>query len=142
MFEIEGIIPLWIAGKATKSEKASRRFVVRNLTRGTVVAEDVELADTPRARRIGLLKRAELPPGYGLWIYPCQAIHTFWMRFSIDVAFLDRHRRVKRVYHRMPPFRLTRIVWGARSVLELASGVLARSGTEQGDELQFLPMED
>jgi len=64
------------------------------------------------------------------------------MRFSIDVAFLDLDRRVKRVYHRMPPFRLTRIVWGARSVLELASGVLTQSGTEEGDELQFLLRND
>jgi uncharacterized membrane protein (UPF0127 family) len=64
------------------------------------------------------------------------------MRFSIDVAFLDRHLRVKRVYHRMPPFRLTRFVWGAQSVLELASGVLAESGTEAGDELQISPRND
>ncbi len=130
------------AGNADKSETDIRRFVVRNRTRETVVAENVLLADTPRTRRIGLLKHAGLQPGEGLWIYPCQAIHTFWMRFSIDVAFLDRHRRVKRVYHRMPPFRLTRIVWGARSVLELASGVLAGSRTATGDELQFSPCEE
>jgi len=142
VFEIEGFILLWSAGMVPNSEKASRRFIVRNVTRGTVIAEYVDLADTPRARRLGLLKRKGLPPGNGLWIYPCQAIHTFWMRFSIDVAFLDLDRRVKRVYHRMPPFRLTRIVWGARSVLELASGVLTQSGTEEGDELQFLLRND
>ncbi len=122
--------------------RTGRRFVVRNRTRGTVLADDVRLADTPRARRIGLLKQTELQPDEGLWIYPSQAIHTFWMRFSIDVAFLDRHRRVKRVYHRMPPFRLTRFVWGARSVLELATGVLAASGTEKGDELEFSPRDE
>jgi uncharacterized membrane protein (UPF0127 family) len=77
-----------------------------------------------------------------LWIFPSQAVHTFWMRFSIDVAFLDGNLRVKRVYHRMRPFRLSRFVWGAQSVLELASGVLADSGTETGDELQISPRND
>ena len=119
-----------------------QRFAVRNPARGTVVAHNVCLADTPRARRVGLLKQAKLEPGEGLWIYPSQAIHTFWMRFPIDVAFLDRNLRVKRVYHRIPPFRLTRLVWGARSVLELASGVLASTRTETGDQLQFIPQED
>ena len=102
----------------------------------------MRLADTPRSRGIGLLRENGLEPGAGLWIFPCEAIHTFWMRFSIDVAFLDRDLRVKRVYHRMPPFRLSRFVWGARSVLELASGVLADSGTEMGDELQISPRND
>src|SRR5438132_14293071 len=95
------------------------RFVVRNCTRGATVAARVRLADTPRSRRIGLLRHAGLEPGEGMWIYPTQAIHTFGMRFPIDVAFLDHRRRIKRVYHALAPFRLTAPVWGARSVLEL-----------------------
>ena len=119
-----------------------RQFVVRNRTRGTVLGEKVRLADTPRARRVGLLGHASLEPGEGFWIYPTQAIHTFWMQFPIDVAFLDRHLRVKRVYHQMPPFRLTRLIWGARSALEVASGVLAQSRTEAGDEFEISPEKD
>src|SRR2546426_10488058 len=121
---------------------AAGPFVVRNRTRGAILASKVELADTPRARRTGLLKRDILNAGEGLWIYPTQAIHTFGMRFPIDVAFLDNRLRIKRVYHRLAPFRLTTLVWGARSVLELASGSLASTGTAVGDELQFsLPEE-
>ena len=78
-----------------------------------------------------------LQAGDGLWIFPTQAIHTFGMRFAIDVVFLDRNLRVKRIYHRLAPFRLTTFVWGAQSVLELASGSLAGTGTTVGDELQF-----
>ncbi len=100
-----------------------------------MVAEQVELADTPRTRRIGLLKHTGLRADEGMWIYPSQAIHTFGMRFPIDVVFLDRRRRVKRV------FRLTRFVWGARSVLELAPGSIERSRIEVGDELDFSPQE-
>ncbi len=121
---------------------AAGPFVVHNRTRGATLAANVRLADTPRSRRIGLLRHETLEPGEGLWIYPTQAIHTFGMRFPIDVAFLDNRLRIKRVYHRLAPFRLTTLVWEARSVLELASGSLASTGTAVGDELQFsLPEE-
>src|SRR5205809_6376497 len=111
-------------------------FVVRNRTRGATLASNVRLADTPVARRVGLLKHRRLNAGEGLWIYPTQAIHTFGMRFPIDVAFIDRRMRVKRIYHRLAPFRLTSLVWSAESVLELPSGSLAGTGTAVGAELQ------
>ena len=117
-------------------------FVVRNRTRGATLASNVEVADTPRARRIGLLKRDSLNPGQGLWIFPTQAIHTFGMRFPIDVVFIDRQLRVKRIYHRLAPFRLTSLVWSAQSVLELPSGCLASTNTSVGDELHISPREE
>jgi uncharacterized membrane protein (UPF0127 family) len=117
-------------------------FVVHNRTRGATLAANVRLADTPSSRRIGLLQHKRLEPDEGLWIYPTQAIHTFGMRFPIDVAFLDRSLRVKRIYHGLAPFRWTTLVWGAQSVLELASGCLASTGTVVGDELQFSPSEE
>ena len=121
----------------SNSEPASGRFAVRNRTRGTTLADQVRIADTPASRLVGLLRETSLEPHEGLWIYPSQAVHTFGMRFPIDVAFLDRHRRIRRIYHELVPWRFTRLVWSARSVLELPAGVLARSGTEVGDELQF-----
>src|SRR5438094_428185 len=98
---------------------AAGPFVVRNRTRGAIVASKVELADTPRARRTGLLKRDRLNAGEGLWIYPTQAIHTFGMRFPIDVAFIDRRMRVKRIYHQLAPFRLTSTPQDVAARLEL-----------------------
>ncbi len=124
------------------SAKNAGPFVVRNRTRGATVAEFVRLADSPRSRRIGLLKRDRLEPGGGLWIYPTQAIHTFGMRFPIDVIFLDRNLRVKRIYRNLGPFRLTSLVWGARSVLEVAAGSATKTGTAVGDELQFSALEE
>jgi uncharacterized membrane protein (UPF0127 family) len=85
-----------------------------------------------------LLKHKSLESGEGLWIFPTQAIHTFGMKFTIDVVFLDSNLRVKRIYHGMQPHRLTRFVWQARSVLELPSGSVASSGTTVGDQLQFI----
>jgi len=121
---------------------AAGPFVVRNRTRGAILASRVQLADTPRARRTGLLKHDKLDAGEGLWIYPTQGIHTFGMRFPIDVAFIDRRMRVKRIYHRLAPFRLTSLVWSAKSVLELPSGCLARTQTAVGDELQISSSEE
>ena len=112
-------------------------FVVQNRDRGTVIASNVSLADTPQSRRVGLLKHDRLPEGDGLWILPTQAIHTFGMRFPIDVAFLDSSLRVKRIYHGLAPYRFTTFVWGAQSVLELPSGSLASTGTMVGDQLQI-----
>ena len=118
------------------------RFVVKNRTRDVTLAEFVRLADSPSSRRIGLLQRDKLEPGEGLWIYPTQAIHTFGMRFPIDVAFLDRRLRIKRIYGNLMPCRLTSLIWGARSVLELEAGCLAASGTLVGDELHFSLVEE
>jgi uncharacterized membrane protein (UPF0127 family) len=112
-------------------------FIVLNRSRGTLLASKVLLADTPHARRVGLLKRESLQEGEGLWIFPTQAIHTFGMRFSIDVVFMDSLLFVKRIYRALPPWRLTTFVWGAQSVLELTSGSLASTGTMVGDQLQF-----
>jgi len=112
-------------------------FVVRNRTRGATLASNVRLADTPAARRTGLLKHDRLEAGEGLWIYPTQAIHTFGMKFPIDVVFIDKQMRVRRVYQNLAPYRLTTLVWSAQSVLELPSGSLAGTKTEIGDELQF-----
>src|SRR4030095_13353997 len=116
-------------------------FVVLNRTRGTTLASSVDLADTPKSRRIGLLRHDSLHLGRRLWLYPTEAIHTFGMRFPIDVAFLDRNLRIKRIYHQLAPFRLTTFVWGAKSVLELPSGCLAKTSTTVGDELQISPLE-
>jgi len=66
---------------------------VRNVTRNAVLADAAEIADTSAKRRTGLLKHTSLEPGDGLWIIPCEAIHSFGMKFAIDVLYLDRSTR-------------------------------------------------
>ena len=112
-------------------------FLVENRNRGTMLGSKIRLADTARSRRTGLLKHETLEAGEGLWIFPTQAVHTFGMRFPIDVVFLDSSLLVKRVYVGLQPWRLTTFVWGAKSVLELPCGSLAGSGTIVGDQLHF-----
>src|SRR5262249_59928278 len=80
-----------------------------NTTRGTVVAERVAWA-TGEARKHGLLGRDRLDAGEGMYIVPTQWIHTFGMRFAIDVAFLGKEGRVLSVHRGLQPNRLSRLV--------------------------------
>lgn len=110
---------------------------VRNLSRGVEVARHLEVAATVQDRMRGLLGRDGLDPDCAMWIHPCKSIHTFGMRFTIDAAFLDGDGRVIRTYPSLVPSRLTRVVWRAAGVLELAAGVLEASGTRTGDLLDL-----
>ena len=112
------------------------KIAIRNLTRGTVLADAAEVADTSAKRRVGLLKHDRLGPGEGLWIVPCESVHSFFMRFDIDLVYLDRKQRVKKVRHRMVPWRVSACLT-AHSILELPAGVVASSGTVRGDQLQI-----
>jgi uncharacterized membrane protein (UPF0127 family) len=109
---------------------------IRNLTRDRWLASEVEVADTSKKRRTGLLKRESLPQGEGLWITPCEAIHTIGMKFPIDVLFLSRTRKVVKIKERMPPGRIA-VCLRAHSVLELPAGSVAATGTAVGDQLEF-----
>jgi hypothetical protein len=109
---------------------------VRNVTRDVVLGDAVDVADTSTKRRTGLLKHDNLSPGQGLWIAPCEAIHTFGMKFPIDVIFLSRNRKILKVRKEMPRRRLA-VCIRAHSVLELPAGVLDRTGTIPGDLLEF-----
>ncbi|HEV3233554.1 MAG TPA: DUF192 domain-containing protein [Candidatus Dormibacteraeota bacterium] len=80
------------------------------------------MADSSWKRFVGLMGRASLPAGEGLWIEPCNSIHMFFMRFAIDAVFLDRDNRVKRVVRDLKPWRVSPIVFGARTVVELPAG--------------------
>jgi uncharacterized membrane protein (UPF0127 family) len=107
---------------------------VINVTRGTVVCEEAVLADRPLQRLRGLLGREALPAGEGLLLHPAPSIHTAFMRFPIDVVFLDRESVVVRVIDRLPPWRAAK-AQRARSVLELPAGECARRGVHVGDWL-------
>ena len=105
---------------------------------GVVIAENVEVADTSSARRRGLLGRHGLGPGDGLYLTPCEWLHTFGMRFRIDVAFLSSTGKVLAVHHGLKPHRVSRLVWRASGALELPEGTLRATGTGRGDVVQLL----
>ena len=112
-----------------------RKVRLANRSKQTQLGDSIEIADTARARSRGLLGRTGLDPGTGLWIIPSEAVHTFWMKFPLDLVFLDRGRQVTKVVHRLKPFRLAGS-WRASSVVELPAGVAEESRTEVGDEIE------
>lgn len=114
-----------------------RRVRIVNASRGSVLAEEAEVAETPSARRRGLLGRDSLPEGGGLLIVPCRQVHSFGMRFAVDVVFLDRALKVIRAVREFPPGRLSPLVFRSRAVLELPAGTLERTGTRVGDPLDI-----
>ena len=109
---------------------------VRNVTRNSILADAAEIADSSAKRRTGLLKHTSLEPGDGLWIVPCEAIHSFGMKFAIDILYLDRKHKVKKVRPEMVPGRISGCLT-AHSVLELPAGTIARTTTEPGDQLEI-----
>jgi len=110
---------------------------VRNVTRDRPIGDRVEEAASWFTRFRGLLGRDGLAAGEGLHIVPCNSIHMFFMRFPIDVAFLDSEGTVVEAVHAIKPWRATRIFWKAHSALELPAGTLAATGTVVGDRLDF-----
>ena len=110
---------------------------VLNTTKGTLLADKAIFAEILWKRLVGLLGRKGLCRGEALVIRPCSGIHTFFMRFPIDVIFLDRDSRVRKVIRGMQPFRLSSLVLGAREAVELPSGVVASTRTEAGDLIEF-----
>ena len=110
-----------------------------NKTRNTVLGKDVNIADSPFSRMKGLLGKREFSKGQALLIKPCNSIHTFFMRFSIDVLFLDRDSRVIKVINCFRPFRFSAIYFKAASAIELPCGTIQSSSTQEGDEISLTP---
>jgi uncharacterized protein len=117
------------------------RLTVTNLSRGTVLATHLELADSGAKRNKGLLGRKGLAVGEGLWIVPCESVHTFFMQFPIDLVYLDRKNRIRKVCHSVPAWRLS-VCLSAHSILELPAGTIRDTQTKRGDTLEFTPAHD
>jgi uncharacterized membrane protein (UPF0127 family) len=108
---------------------------IENRTRGTLLAERAAEACSSWARFVGLMGRNALPPGAGLLLPGVRGVHTHFMRFPIDVVFLDRAGVVVGRALDLRPWRFSRYYRRAQAALELPAGTIAASGTETGDEI-------
>jgi uncharacterized protein len=115
------------------------RWKVNNETRGKLLADRAERAESFLTRFKGLMGRRSLAMGEGMHIAPCNSIHTFFMRIPIDVAFLDKDGLIVKQIPAMPPWRISSVYFKAHSVLELPAGTLSASQTQEGDRLSFEP---
>jgi uncharacterized membrane protein (UPF0127 family) len=110
---------------------------ITNQTKGTELASDARVARSYWSRLVGLLGKPSLPAGEALVIEPCTSVHTAFMRFAIDVLYVDPSRRVVKSVADLKPFRASGVLRGRCSVVELPSGAIAASKTAPGDQLSF-----
>jgi len=113
------------------------RLVIRNVRNQHRVADTLISAFDSKTRRTGLLQHRTFPEGSAMLIAPTNAVHTFFMRFPIDIAFVARDGRVVKTYDTLPPWRIA-AAFGAHAVVELPAGTLARCDTRTGDTLAIL----
>ena len=106
------------------------------MTRATLLADRADIADTSAKRRKGLLKHTGLAPGEGLWIVPCEGVHSFFMKFAIDVVFINKKRVVTKLRPNMVKSRIA-LSFRAHSTIELPVGVIRKSQTVVGDQLEL-----
>jgi len=114
-------------------------MIAWNDTRQTPLADRLRTARSLWRRTRGLLGTRELPSGDGLLIEPCNAIHSFWMRYAFDALFLKKNGEVAHVVSRMEPNRFSRPVFSAHAVLELPAGTIEASQTQPGDRIRVEP---
>jgi uncharacterized protein len=115
-------------------------YRVINTKRNSIVADRAEYARTFFKRLRGLMFRSELPSHGGLIIEPTNSVHTFWMRFPIDVIFVNRQNYVVGLVHSLPPNRPFAGARSAYRTIELPSGTIVASGTELGDQLDIVSL--
>jgi uncharacterized membrane protein (UPF0127 family) len=126
------------AQETTNSVKQDTRMRILNVTRNTEVATSAEVASNGAKRAKGLLGRKGLERGEGMWIVPCEAVHTFFMQFPLDLIYLDRRNRVRKVKSHVVPWRLS-LCLSAHSILELPLGTIRDSQTQVGDLVEIFP---
>ena len=119
-----------------------KRLIARNTSTGRVVADRVGVAATRADRAVGLLSRSGLDPGEALWIVPSRGVHTWGMRFPIDIVALDGTGVVIDCVSSLKPWRIRLPRRGTAGVLELAAGRLAASGTTLGHRILFEATEE
>lgn len=120
----------------------SPQVYIYNRTRESFVATKAAVANSYVARLVGLLGKTRrwARPGSGLWILPSRGVHTIGMLFPIDVIFLNKSRVVVHIEEHLRPFRISEVCLKARSVLELPTHTVFRTGTQIGDVLEIDPL--
>lgn len=112
-------------------------MVVKNVTRGTLLADNCDQTRSFFARFKGLQLKRDLPKGCGLLIAPCNSIHMFFMRFPIDVIFIDANLTVLYIEEGIKPWEISKVIKKSQGVLELPAGTAFATGTMPGDSLEF-----
>jgi uncharacterized membrane protein (UPF0127 family) len=112
-------------------------FIAREIETGSILADRVTLASRRVERAVGLLGRTHLDTGEALWITPCHGVHTWFMRFTIDVIAMDAEGVIVDSVSMLKPWRMRLPRPGAHSVLELPAGTLLTAPVKVGHRIQI-----
>jgi uncharacterized membrane protein (UPF0127 family) len=113
-------------------------FILQNSRTGLMLAVEIEPAFDSKSRNRGLLGRTGMDDGSALILAPCSSIHTFFMRFAIDVLFVKKDGRVVKMYSALPAWRIA-FALSAFAAIELPAGAAAAADTRSGDTLVLAP---
>ena len=130
------------AGKTTASREHTfmwdAAYQLSEVGTGRVVVVRLELAKSLWKQTVGLLGRRRFPADTGLWLEPCNSIHTMGMQFAIDVLFLDASGYLLRAVRDLKPWRICWPVWRARVVVEIPAGSIALWNIQPGNRYQII----
>jgi uncharacterized membrane protein (UPF0127 family) len=115
-----------------------KTFSLNNCSKDVTVVEKIYIADKFWSRTKGLLGRSSLECSEGLLLVPCNSVHCMFMRFPIDIIFLNRDFQVVKIYENFKPWCVTPIIRNAYQVLELKAGAAKDKCIETGDELALV----
>lgn len=114
-----------------------KKIEIKNITKKNTIASKGALADNFYTRLKGLIGRKALGVDEAVCIKPCKSVHTFFMRFSIDVIFIDENGLVCEIVRNIKPYRVSKYVSNARYVIEILTGNAHKLGIELGDRIEF-----
>lgn len=113
-------------------------YTIFNKTKGKVLVQNAGVADTFLKRLLGLIPKETLKPEEGLIFYHAPSIHMFFMKFPIDVLFLNKNMKIVKICRRLMPWKLANC-FGSSVTIELASGITSQIPSDEGDILEFIP---
>ncbi|MFH1715004.1 MAG: DUF192 domain-containing protein [Elusimicrobiota bacterium] len=108
-----------------------------NLTKNNIVIKNIIFADSFYKKMKGLLGRKSLPQDTGMLFTGAKQIHCFFMGFTIDVVFLDKRKKVIKIYHNLKPWRVTSYILRAKYVFELPEGTARNADLSEGDKMSW-----
>lgn len=109
-----------------------------NDEKAEMLIENLQIAESFFGRMQGLLGRKSLAADQALWIKPCNNIHTFFMKFTIDCVFINKTYKVEKVFSKVRPFQIRGPVWKAYSVIEFSEGFVEKWNIQPGDQLHVV----
>jgi uncharacterized membrane protein (UPF0127 family) len=111
--------------------------IVTNISRGTIIAANAAEARSFGEKLFGLMGKPGMATDAALIIYHTNWIHTFWMRFALDLIYLDPQGTVVGLEAGLAANRFGKPFWKAQTTIELCAGTIYASRTELGDQVRI-----